>query len=282
MAGDDRPTPASTAGFSGEVLSARNPRLATLRRLSGRRSARADAGRFVIDGPRLVREALDAGIVVDEVYLPADQVDSAAVVDLVRALRAANVAVHLVAPEVFRSVASTEAPQPAIAVARPPQRDAAGLLAAADALLVLVDVADPGNAGTLVRVAEAAGIGAVVACGQGVDWWNPKVVRAAAGSLFRVPVLALADVHGVLASLHARGVSTLATSLGPGADYTAIDYRMPTALLLGSEAHGLPADVVAAATSSVRIPMLGAVESLNVAIAGAVCAFELARQRRGS
>ncbi len=281
MAGDDRPKPASTAGFRGEVLSARNPRLATLRRLSGRRSARTDAGRFVIDGPRLVHEALDAGIVVDEVYVPADQVDVAAVVDLERALRAANVVVHLVAPDVFRSVASTEAPQPAIAVARPPVRDAAGLLASANALLVLVDVADPGNAGTLVRVAEAAGIGVVVACGQGVEWWNPKVVRAAAGSLFRVPVLALADVHGVLASLHARGVTTLATSIDAGADYTAIDYRMPTALLLGSEAHGLPADVVASATTAVRIPMLGAVESLNVAMAGAVCAFEMARQRRG-
>lgn len=282
MAGDDRPKPASIAGFRGEVLSARNPRLATLRRLSGRRSARTDAGRFVIDGPRLVHEALDAGIVVDEVYVPADQVDAAAVVDLERALRAANIVVHLVAPEVFRSVASTEAPQPAIAVARPPVRDAAGVLASADALLVLVDVADPGNAGTLVRVAEAAGIGVVVACGQGVEWWNPKVVRAAAGSLFRVPVLTLADVHGVLASLHARGVTTLATSLGAGADYTAIDYRRPTALLLGSEAHGLPADVVASATTTVRIPMLGAVESLNVAMAGAVCAFEMARQRRGS
>jgi len=281
MAGDDRPKPASTAGFRGEVLSARNPRLATLRRLSGRRSARTDAGRFVIDGPRLVHEALDAGIVVDEVYVPADQVDVAAVVDLERALRAANVVVHLVAPDVFRSVASTEAPQPAIAVARPPVRDAAGLLASANALLVLVDVADPGNAGTLVRVAEAAGIGVVVACGQGVEWWNPKVVRAAAGSLFRVPVLALADVHSVLASLHARGVTTLATSIDAGADYTAIDYRMPTALLLGSEAHGLPADVVASATTAVRIPMLGAVESLNVAMAGAVCAFEMARQRRG-
>ena len=141
MAGDDRPKPASTAGFRGEVLSARNPRLATLRRLSGRRSARTDAGRFVIDGPRLVHEALDAGIVVDEVYVPADQVDVAAVVDLEHALRAANVVVHLVAPDVFRSVASTETPQPAIAVARPPVRDAAGLLASANALLAIKRIA---------------------------------------------------------------------------------------------------------------------------------------------
>jgi TrmH family RNA methyltransferase len=282
MAGGDRLTPASSVGADRAVLSARNPRLATLRRLSGRRSARTDAGRFVIDGPRLVREALDAGIGIDEVYVPADQVASAAVVDLERALRAAGVAVHLVAPDAFQSVASTESPQPAIAVARPPVHDATELLASADALLVLVDVADPGNAGTLVRVAEAAGIGVVVACGQGVEWWNPKVVRAAAGSLFRVPVLTFPDVHDVLATLHARGVTTLATSLGGGADYTAVDYGAPMALLLGSEAHGLAPDVVSAATTTVRIPMLGAVESLNVAMAGAVCAFELARQRRGA
>ncbi len=282
MAGGDRLTPVSTAGADRAVLSARNPRLATLRRLSGRRSARTEAGRFVIDGPRLVQEALDAGIVIDEVYVPADQLGSTAVIDLERTLRAANIVVHVVSPEVFQSIASTESPQPAMAVACPPSHDDAALLATADALLVLVDVADPGNAGTLVRVAEAAGIGGVVACGQGVEWWNPKVVRAAAGSLFRIPVLTAPDPYEVMATLHSRGVITLATSLGDGADYTAIDYHRPVALLLGSEAHGLPADLVAAATTTVRIPMLGAVESLNVAMAGAVCAFELARQRRES
>jgi TrmH family RNA methyltransferase len=190
------------------------------------------------------------------------------------------VVVHLVAPDVFRSIAPTESPQPALAVARPPAVDAGAVLASVDALLVLVDVADPGNAGTLVRVAEASGIGAVVACGQGVEWWNPKVVRASAGSLFRVPVLSVPEVHPLLASLHARGVTTVATALDADVDHTAIDYCGPVALLLGSEAHGLSPDVAAAASMRVRIPMLGAVESLNVAMAGAVCAFELARQRR--
>ncbi len=270
------------AGGDREVLSARNPRLASLRRLSGRRSARTEAGRFVIDGPRLVLEALDAGIVIDEVYVPADQVDSAAVTALERSLRAAGIATYLVPPDVFQTIAATESPQPAIAVARPPVFEATELLASVDAFLVLVDVADPGNAGTLVRVAEAAGFGAVVACGQGVEWWSPKVVRAAAGSLFRVPVLAVADPHALLATLHERQVNTLATSLAAGTPYTAVDYRRPTALLLGSEAHGLPDELVAAATVAVHIPMFGAVESLNVAMAGAVCAFELSRQRRGA
>ena len=263
-----------------EVLSARNPRIATLRRLSGRRSARSEAGRFVIDGPRLVREALESGIVIHEVYLPADSIGSPSVASLVTELDAARVAIYLLAPEVFANVASTEAPQPAIAVAQPPHYEMSALLTIADALFVLVDVADPGNAGTIVRVAEAAGIGGVVACGNSVDWWNPKVVRASAGSLFRVPVSVAPDVFSVLATLAARGVTTVATTLGAPTPYSEPDYRTPVAFLLGSEAHGLAPDVIAAADATVSIPMLGAVESLNVAMAGAVCAFELARQRR--
>lgn len=262
------------------VLSARNPRLVELRRLSGRRSARADAGRFVIDGPRLVTEALTAGIVLHDVFVPTDAVDAPTVLALVELLDAAGVPVHLVAPDVFAGVASTEAPQPAIAVATPPAWRLDDVVRA-DALLVLVDVADPGNAGTLVRVAEAAGIGGVVACGRGVEWWNPKVVRAAAGSLFRVPVAEAPDAAALLDQLAAGGIATLATVLDDAVPYTAVDLVGPVAIVLGSEAHGLAPEVVARATHRIHIPMLGAVESLNVAMAGAVCAFELARCRRG-
>ena len=268
------------AGSDREVLSARNPRIATLRRLSGRRSARTEADRFVIDGPRLVGEAVAAGIVIDEVYVPVGALAAPDIAALVDELDTLGVAVFVLAPDLFASVASTGSPQPAIAVARPPSGDLDALIAEADALFVLVDVADPGNAGTLVRVAEAAGFGGVIACGNAVEWWNPKVVRAAAGSLFRVPVAVAYDPSVVLAALGARGVATVATVVGSEQCFDACDYRGPVAIVLGGEAHGLPAGVMRSATTTVSIPMHGAVESLNVAMAGAVCAFELARQRR--
>lgn len=261
------------------VLSGRNPRLVELRRLSGRRSARTDAGRFVIDGPRLVTEALAAGVAIHEVYVPADAIGDEPVAALLGALDAAGVPVALVGADVFAGLSSTESPQPAIAVASPPAEDLAAVLAH-DALLVLVDVADPGNAGTLVRVAEAAGVGGVVACGRAVEWWNPKVVRAAAGSLFRVPVATAPDAVEVLARLHAAGTTTLATVVDDAVAYTEVDWRARVAIVLGSEAHGLGPEVAAAATARIHVPMAGRVESLNVAMAGAVCAFELARVRR--
>jgi RNA methyltransferase, TrmH family len=262
-------------------LAARNPEIQSLRRLLRRRSARSDAGRYVIEGPRLVAEAIDAGVVIDAVYLPdgetGDELDA-----LVVRCRAAGIAVRPVAAGVIEHVASTQSPQPALAIAAPAPATLDAVLAtdAVPFVLVLHDVADPGNAGTLLRVAEAVGAG-VVACGpHAVDVHNPKVVRASAGSLFRVPVVEHLDVAGAFDALRSRGVRIVATALDGAADLDALDLREPVALVLGNEAHGLPPEVLATVDVAVRIPMRGAVESLNVAMAGTVLAFEGARQRR--
>jgi TrmH family RNA methyltransferase len=192
---------------------------------------------------------------------------------------------HRLAPGVLEQVASTQAPQPALAVARIVEPDLDEVLSHADnpLLLVLCDVSDPGNAGTLVRVAEATGATAVVVCGPAaVDVHNPKVVRSTAGSLFRVPVVSIAEAGDALDAMAAHKLTRLATVVDDGEQYDARDWRGPVAIVLGSEAHGLPDDVVASLDGAVAIPMLGGVESLNVAVAGAVLAFEAARQRRAA
>lgn len=264
------------------ALAARNPEVQTLRRLARRRSARSAADRYVIEGPRLVLEALDAGVAVDRVYVPVDA-SGPDVDELLRRAGAGAVSLQRLAPGVLEQVASTQTPQPAIAVARPRPAAIADALAAVDDPLVLVlcDVADPGNAGTLLRVAEAAGAALVVVCGTAaVEVHNPKVVRAAAGSLFRVPVATVPDPADALDALGARGLRRVATLVDAGEPYDRVDLRGPVAIVLGSEAHGLPDDVVARVDVRVRIPMAGQVESLNVGVAGAVLAFEAARQRR--
>ena len=169
-------------------------------------------------------------------------------------------------PGVMERVASTEAPQPLLAVV--------GLRrwnVPADASLVLVAdrLADPGNAGTIIRSAEAAGADAVVLTPGSVDPFNPKVVRASAGSLFRVPV--------VEARIDEVALRRLGTSSHHGDVYTDVDLVAPVALVIGNEAHGLPED--APVDGWVTIP--SSVESLNAAMAATVLLFEAARQRRG-
>jgi RNA methyltransferase, TrmH family len=261
--------------MSDDVLGPRSGALTHLRRLSGRRRSRLDAGQFVIDGPTLVAEALDAGVAVVEVYA-----EPGAPADVVTKARAQGVPVRPVAAGALAKATSPVTPQPVAALAALPVPPDDAVLAGL--VLVLVGVADPGNAGTLLRVAEAAGATAVVSCADAVDLWNPKSVRASAGSVFRVPVLVEDTAHDALARLRGAGMTTLATTLDDAVALDEVDLRGDVAVLLGNEAHGLPADVVAAADLAVRIPMAGRAESLNVAMTGTVVAFEAARQRRAA
>ncbi|MBU3702575.1 MAG: RNA methyltransferase, partial [Acidimicrobiia bacterium] len=154
------------------------------------------------------------------------------------------------------------------------------LMGGSGPVLVLADVADPGNVGTLVRTAEAAGAAGVVVTGSSADPFGPKAVRASAGSAARVPIAEVAVMADVLQAATSAARRTVATVVAGGSAPETIDLADPVCLLLGSEAHGLDDATVAACTTSVTVPMAGAVESVNVAIAGAVVLFEIARQRR--
>lgn len=251
-----------------------------LRRLSGRRAARQEEGSFVIEGPTLVREALDAGLSVTEVFVTAD-VDPT----LVERAIASGAAVRTLAAEVLARAVDTVTPQGVAAIA---SRVEVGIDEAVRAAtegpiaLVLVDVADPGNAGTLLRAAEAAGAAAVLFCGGSVDPCSPKCVRASAGALFHLPVAIGGEAQPVLERLRDAGVRTAATVVRGGVPYDEVDLTGPLVLILGSEAHGLPAPLIATVDLPVTIPMDGRSESLNVAMAGSVLCFESLRQRRSA
>jgi len=214
---------------------------------------------FVVEGAGLIAQAVAAGWEIEAQYVApgADAVPAAG-------------AVFELAPNVIERVASTEAPQPVLAVVH--QR-VSELPSKPTFVMVGDRLADPGNAGTIIRSAEAAGADAVAFTAGSVDLYNPKVVRAAAGSLFRVPVLTLE-----LQAVRAAGLTLLATSSHRGSSYTETDLRGPVALLVGNEAHGVADD--AQVDGWITIPHAGAAESLNVAMAATVIAFEVARQRR--
>jgi TrmH family RNA methyltransferase len=248
------------------------------RRLAGRRAARLEEGAFVIEGPTLVREALRADIPLQEVFVTPD-VDP----DLVAQVVASGAEVRWVAPDVLARAVDTVTPQGVAAIAAriDVSVDDAVLAATSGPLaLVLVDVSDPGNAGTLLRAAEAAGATAVLFCGGSVDPCNPKCVRASAGALFHLPVAIGGEAEAVLERLREAGVRTAATVVRGGAPYDEADLAGPLALVLGSEAHGLPTALLDTVDQRVTIPMAGRSESLNVAMAGSVLCFESLRQRR--
>ena len=267
-------------------LSASNPRIASLRRLSGRRKARLEAGRFVIEGPVPIAELLAAGADLDELYVDLDQWaqvdDRSPLRSVVRDADAAGVPVWGLTSSVFASVSDTATPQGALALAI---RSVVPVRSVADLdgpVLVLVDISDPGNAGTLVRAAEAAGCAGVVFAGSSTDPFGPKAVRAAAGSIVRLPVSEDAEVSTVLDELRSTGRTLVATVIDGGAAPEATDLSVPVAILIGSEAHGLASEVIAACSATITIPMQSAVESINAAMAGAVVLFEVARQRRNA
>lgn len=258
------------------ALGARHQRVERLRRLVRRSSVRASERAFVLEGAKLLSEALDAGTTLEAVY-----VDAAAtgLGELLERAHAAGGRVHALQPGVLERVAGTVTPQPVIAVA--PWLDVPlGRVTGADLVVVCVDVRDPGNAGTVLRCAEAAGAGAVVFCDGSVDVFNPKTVRASAGSLFHVPVVASGAPAEVLDRLGASGLRRVGTTARGGRAHDESDLSGPIAVVLGNEAHGLPPELGDRLDERITIPMAGRAESLNVGMAAAVICFEALRQRR--
>jgi TrmH family RNA methyltransferase len=253
-------------------LSGRNPRIQQLRRLSGRRSARQETGRFVIEGPRLVADAVAAGLGVDEVFVAAGGRE------LAEPVAAAGVPVTEVALGVLERIATTVSPQPLVAVARSPLVTVAEL-PPGGAVVVLVDVNDPGNAGTVMRSAEAAGAAGVVLLGDAVDALNPKVVRAAAGSLFRLPVAVETDPAAGVEALRGAGRRLVGAAARGGSRPDTDVLAPPVAIVLGSESHGLAPALAAVLDATVSIPMAGDVESLNLAMAATLLVFAAAAGR---
>ncbi len=261
------------------ALAASNPRIRRLRRLSGRRGARHDERRFILEGPTLVAEALAAGAPIEAVY-----VEAGAAPDLVAAARAAGVAVDEVADGVLVGITDSVTPRPVLATVALEAADPVALLDDAVArerpVLLLVEVSDPGNLGTILRAADAAGCAGVVCSVGTVDPWSPKTVRSSAGSILHVPVAIDADVDVVLAAASGRGLMTVATVVDGGTSIDQIDLSGAALIVLGSEAHGLPETLSARADVPLTVPMEGRAESLNVAMVASVLVFEASRQRR--
>jgi len=262
-------------------LASSNQHVQLLRRLVGRRSARSDAGVFVVEGPVLVAEAIRSAHRIRAVY--ADVAVSADIESLGRdvaaMLDATGVLVCTVSAGVLGRVLSTVSPRPWCAIVESPLVDASEVIAAPGPVVACVGISDPGNLGTVVRSAEAMGAAGVLVTAGSVDPLAPKVVRASAGSVLRVP-LGEVTAPDLLELAHASGRSLVGLSGASGDDLWSSDLGDRTILCVGNEAAGLPAGLEL--DGLIAVAMVGEVESLNAAVATSIVLAELARRRRTS
>ena len=259
----------------------RDARVRRIRRLLAQRSARRSEGAFVVEGLNVLDAALDGEADIEALFA-APEAESECPALLDRAARR-GIIVHRLDPGVLERVAGTVTPQPVLAVARRRPSTLADVAARGGAepklLVVGVDVRDPGNGGTLIRSAEAAGAHGVIFCRGSVDVTNPKTVRASAGALFHVPVVEGCDPQEVLGVLGDLGLMRIAAVAHGGERPDRVDLSGPLALVFGNEASGLPSDVLVGVDIRVTIPMPGRAESLNLGMAASILLYEARRQR---
>jgi TrmH family RNA methyltransferase len=257
------------------LTSTKNEKIKYIKALQSRARVRREAGAFVVEGVRLAEEALVADWPVRLcLYDPEIGERGQAVVD---ALAAGSVETLAAAPHVIAAASDTQTPQGILLVL---DLTPLPLPENPDFVLVLDQLRDPGNAGTLLRTAAAAGVDAVLFSAGSVDPFSPKVLRSGMGAHFRLPVHTL-PAQEITAYCQAGGLRLLLAEAGRGAAYNAVDLRSRLALVVGSEAHGPGVDFQAAADGHIHIPMPGESESLNAAVAAAVLIFEAVRQRAG-
>lgn len=261
-----------------KISSLQNPRLKELVRLRDRRP-RDEAGVFLVEGYREIRRALEKGVPLQELYFAPEWFLGENEPALIAQAAAAGARPCELTKEAFAKVAYRERPDGLLAVAPQWRRDLGDLvLPPAPFVLVVEAIEKPGNLGTILRSADAAGCHAVIVCDPVTDIFNPNVVRASTGVLFSVPLVVAASPR-VLAWLRAQGLRTVATTPAAERLYTEADLRGPLAVVMGSEQYGLSRFWLENADLPVRIPMAGQADSLNVAMATIITLFEAVRQR---
>lgn len=256
-----------------KLTSVANPKIKLLRALKDRK-AREQAGQLLVEGVKLIQEALDAGLLAGPVLV--EEGREQALGALLARLAGAGVEAHAVPSHVMQAVCDTRSPQGVCAAVcfpapleldTPPER-----------LVALDGVQDPGNVGTIWRTADAAGFGGLLLSAACADPFSPKVQRATMGSLFRVPVARQLELAQALAALRARDYRVVVSALDGSDFYARTPVGSRLVLVIGSEAHGVSAPVNSQATERLKLPMRGGAESLNAAVAAGIMMYELTRE----
>ena len=257
------------------ITSTANQQVKQLIQLNRKRKLRDERGVFVAEGLKMFQEA------------PRDRIERVYVSESFFAAHRKEIDLEgidweMMQDSVFKAASDTQTPQGVLCIVRRQNWELEEFLRKETPLLLLLEnLQDPGNLGTIVRTGEAAGVTGILMSRETVDIYNPKVIRSTMGSVFRVPFLYADDLFGALRELQKKGVRFYAAHLEGTSVYDEEDYQAPCGFLIGNEGSGLSREIAAFADARIRIPMEGEVESLNAAVAASVLLFETARQRRG-
>lgn len=260
------------------IISTANAKVKRLAGLQKKKRLREEEGIFLAEGLRMFREVPKdrlCEVYVSEAFYKKEKTA------LENVLEGTGIRPELLSDHVYEHVSDTKTPQGVLCVIKRREGRLDEMLGdRCPFLLVLDNLQDPGNVGTILRTAEGAGVTGVILGRDSADIYNPKTIRSTMGSVYRVPFCYAEDIPGVLDRINGAGITTFAAHLEGKLDYDEPDYRKPCAFLIGNEGNGLRDETAEKAEEYIRIPMLGQVESLNAAIAASVLMFEAARQRR--
>lgn len=234
---------------------------------------------YVVEGIRMVSE-VPADLLV-KIYMSErfQNNNSEYVKELVKKQGISDDSIEIVADNVFDRMSQTQTPQGIMAVVRMKDNSLSDMLSGNPLLILVENLQDPGNLGTIIRMGEGAGVTGVIMSPNTVDIYNPKTIRSTMGSIFRVPFIYVQDFGEAVSECQKSGVKVYAAHLDGNNTYLGEDYSTPTAFLIGNEGNGLTDDITKQADTLIRIPMEGEVESLNAAIACTILTYEAVRQR---
>lgn len=256
------------------ITSVSNNRIKEILNLKKKAKARRESGLFIIEGTRMAEETpehLLKDIYVSESYLKKE----------IHSKLLSEHPYEIVSDKVFSQLSDTVTPQGILCVVRQPKYTLEDMTKGeAPLLLVLENLQDPGNLGTIVRTGEGAGVSGILLTKDAVDIYNPKVVRSTMGAIYRVPFLYMEDIETILKQLQQKNITTYAAHLEKSECYDSYEYRTGTAFIIGNEGNGLSEKALEKADKRLFIPMCGQVESLNAAVAASLLVYEAARQRR--
>lgn len=264
-----------------EITSLSNQRIKQLVQWGQKAKQREKDGIFLVEGKKMFEEAPKGWIL--QVYFSKNfvkkwQPDLEHIL-MEKAIRESQCAI--LSDEVFAKVSSTVTPQGVLCVVKRPEYKLQDFLQNENPLLILLEnLQDPGNMGTILRTGEGAGVCGVIASKDTVDIYNPKTVRATMGSIYRMPVMYVDDLLDIMQTLHKKNIHTYAAHLKAKKDYDQCDFIQGTAILIGNEGNGLSDRITEASENYLKIPMDGHVESLNASVAAAILMYEAKRQRK--
>ena len=256
------------------ITSTTNPQIKKLLQLQKKRKARDEEKVFIVEGLRMYAEVPEEQ--VEKVYVSESLYNKKK-----QELQLDKFSFEILSDSVFRHVSDTQTPQGIMCIVKQKVYDEEKLLSFSKPHFIVLDnLQDPGNLGTIIRTAEAAGVNAIFMSKDCVDLYNPKTIRSTMGSVYRMPIVHVDDILNLLEKFKKSKIKSYATHLVGTHVYDQEDYEGGTAILIGNEGNGLKEEVANAADVWVKIPMCGQVESLNAAVAASVMMFEVFRQRR--